>query len=172
MFKPTLSRLAIISTVAAGSLALVACGPRDKAPEAGPDNAVVVTETAAQNVTPITGEWAQLEPLIGEYPNQSGLFDDSAITPALKTLLGDKFDTFKTNMQVQSPLTQDGSVLFTSGNKQHEGGSEMAYLIIDPSSKALEVGLWEGGVLSTFMTPGANLTKPADIQTMITNATS
>lgn len=150
-------------------MGLATCGSRDKA-EIPAENAVVVNETVLNAAPPITGEWSQLQPMIGEFPRQSGLFENSPIAPQLKTLLGDKYETFITNMQVQSPLTQDGSVLFTTGNKQHEGGSEMAYIIIDPSSKALDVGIWEAGKLTTYKTEGSNLPKPEDVQALIGNS--
>lgn len=170
MSKPELFRLTALCGVLATSLAVAACGQNNKAAPAPAGETVAVTETTDQNVTPASGEWTELEAKIGETPSQSGLFDNSVITPALKTLLGDKFETFKTNMEVQGPLTQDGKLLWTSGNKQHAGGSDMAYLIIDPATKALEVGIWETGKLTTYQTEGANLAKPADIQTMISNA--
>lgn len=172
MYRPTLYRLLIVGTAAVGAMGLATCGPRDK-PEVPAENAVVVTETVPVPVaTVITGEWAQLQPLVGQYPRDSGLFQTSVIAPQLKTLLGDKFDIFVTNMQVQSPLAQDGNVLSTSGNKQNEGGSQMAYLLIDPSTKALEVGLWEDGKLTTYATEGSNIPKPEDVRVLISNSAS
>lgn len=73
-------------------------------------------------------------------------------------------------MQVQSPLTREGNVLYVSGNKQHEGGSNAAYLLIDTATKALEVGLWENGKLTTYPAQGSTIARPADIQTLIDNA--
>lgn len=169
MYRPTLYRLLVVGTAAVGAMGLATCGSKDKV-EAPSENAVVINETVMAPAATITGEWAQLQPMVGQYPRDSGLFDNSIIAPQLKSLLGDKFDAFVTNMQVQSPLTQEGNVLFTTGNKQHEGGSQMAYLLIDPATKALEVGLWQEGKLTTYATPNSNIPKPEDVQALITNS--
>ncbi|MGH7028101.1 hypothetical protein [Brevundimonas sp.] len=136
----------------------------DKAAE--PASAASTPPPAA---TPAATGWASLDGLVGQYPRDSKLLDDSVVVADLKTLLGDKFETLKTNMQTQSPLQREGAVLFTSGNKAHEGGVNAAYVLIDPATKALEVGLWEGGKLTTYKTPGSDLAKPTDIKTMIGN---
>ena len=117
-----------------------------------------------------TADWSALNAQVGKYPNETKLLEDSPITADLKTLLGAKFNVLATNMQTQAPLQKDGAVLFTSGNKQHEGGVNAAYLLIDPATKALEVGLWEGGKLTTYKTAGSNIAKPKDVQTLISNA--
>lgn len=175
MYSLTLPRLTVLA--AAGTcLLMTACGDADApAPASEPPAAVSETTPApAPSVpsAPITGEWAALQSANGKYPSQSGLLENSVISQPLKVLLGDKFDAFKTNMQVESPLQQDGDVLYMSGNKPHQGGSNAAYLLVNPQTKALEVGLWQGGKLEVLKTPGSDIRKPADIQTMISNASS
>src|SRR3546814_19385385 len=73
-------------------------------------------------------------------------------------------------MDVQGPLTEDNGVLWTSGNKAHQGGVDAAYLLIDPATHQLEAGLWEKGALKTYASPGAPIAKPADVQTLLANA--
>src|SRR3546814_19519471 len=51
--------------------------------------------------------WTGLRDLIGQYPRDVNLFGASAITGDLKALLGEKFDVFVQNMDVQGPLTED-----------------------------------------------------------------
>lgn len=168
------NRAAFTITLAAvtGSLALSACGSPENNPPAQAPAEPVAVEPAPAATAPLSGEWASLEPLVSQYPSQSGLFETSTIAAPLKTLLGDKFETFKTNMKVESPLTREGNVLYTSGNKPHDGGINAAYLLIDPATKALEVGLWEGGKLTTYPAGGTSIAKPKDIQTLISNAAS
>jgi hypothetical protein len=114
------------------------------------------------------GKWALLQTEIGKYPNDLKLYDDSAITPDLKTLLGDKFATFKRNMEVSGPLQRD-RILYVLGNKKHQGGKDAAYLLIDTENQKLEVGLWENGKLTTYASPGEPLFKPKDVLTTIQN---
>ena len=165
------------STITSAAVAVLAVAALSACKPAGTDNPAsapsesVPAETApsVDTAAPVTGPWAGLQNHIGKYPNESGLLTNSPIVEPLKTLLGDKYDTFVTNLGVQSPLTRDGDLLFTSGNKPHEGGMEGAYLILDPSKTTLEAGLWEKGKLTTYTSQGASLRKPADIQTMIQN---
>lgn len=171
MNKPNIARLAALSVAGAAALGLAACGNNEPAATT-PVAAEASVGTTAQPTTeaPLTGDLASLQGSIGKYPNESGLFDNSVITGPLQNLLGSKYDTFKTNMQVQSPLIREGNVLYVSGNKQHEGGSNAAYLLIDTATKALEVGLWENGKLTTYPAQGSTIVRPADIQTLIDNA--
>lgn len=174
MIKFTLGRVAQISVAVGATALLAACGDQTAEQPAVPAEPAAVTQPAepavAAAATPITGPWASLQPAIGQYPSQSGILENSPLADPLKTLLGDKFAAFKTNLQVESPLQQDGDVLYLSGNKQHEGGSEAAYLLADTKTRALEVGLWQAGKLEVFKTPGSDIRKPTDIQTMISNA--
>lgn len=87
--------------------------------------------------------WASLDPKAGQYPSQIGLFTKSAVVDDLRALLGEaRLQTLRQNFETASPLQRDGTVLFTSGNRAHEGGSEAAYLLLDQAHKAVEVGLW------------------------------
>ena len=153
----------IIAPALGACLLLAACGQPAQQPPETPPPAVAAAEA------PTPGDWSGLEALVGKYPGESKLFEDSPIVPALKALLGDKFETFKANTQTSGPLKRDG-VLFVTGNKDDQGGSDQAYLLIDPAIQAMEVGLWEAGKLSVFTTPGAKLVKPKDVQTMLANA--
>lgn len=161
-------RPVLITLASALALSAAACG--------SPENKDSVAQSAAPAESPsapapdaATANWASLDGLVGQYPRDSKLIEDSVITADLKTLMGAKYETLQANMATQSPLERDGSVLYTSGNKAHEGGVNAAYILIDPAQKAMEVGLWEGGKLTTYTSHGANLTKPKDIQTMIAN---
>ncbi|MCO8030047.1 hypothetical protein NI454_08770 [Brevundimonas diminuta] len=156
--------------VAAAALTLAACNQPETTPPAETAAPVEIAPAPTDAAPTATADWSALNAQVGKYPNETKLLEDSPITADLKTLVGAKFDVLATNMQTQAPLQKDGAVLFTSGNKQHEGGVNAAYLLIDPATRALEVGLWEGGKLTTYKTPGSNLAKPKDVETMIANA--
>lgn len=114
--------------------------------------------------------WASLDPKVGQYPSQIGLFTN-AVVDDLRALMGEAgLQTLRHNFETAAPLQRDGTVLFTSGNRAHEGGSEAAYLLLDQAHKAVEVGLWTNGALSVYKTPGSHIRKPADIRTMIANS--
>lgn len=159
---------AALFSVLALSILVAACNQPADTPAPTKTEATPASSPASNPAA--TTDWSSLDALVGKYPNDSKLIEASAVTAELKTLLGDRFETFRTNIQTQSPLQRDGQVLYVSGNKPHQGGSDAAYLLIDPTKKALEVGLWEGGKLTTYKTTGADLAKPADIRTLIDNA--
>lgn len=156
--------------VLAACLVLVAaCGRADqKTAEKAPAPAPEAAPAPAPAAPP--ADWASLDGLVGKYPPESRIFEDSAVAPQLKTLLGPKLDVLKTNTQTSGPLQKEGGVYYLTGNKQHEGGSNEAYVLIDPATKALEVGLREDGKLTVYTTPGAQIAKPKDVQTMLANA--
>jgi len=153
----------IVAQALGACLFLAACGQPAQQPAETPPPATAAPVAAAP------GDWSGLDALVGKYPGESRLFEDSPIVPELRALLGDKFETFKANTQTSGPLKRDG-VLFVTGNKDDQGRSDQAYLLIDPAIQAMEVGLWEAGKLSVFTTPGAKLAKPKDVQTMLANA--
>ena len=143
--------------------ALAACGqPAQKAAQPQAE------ETGTAPAPAAVAAWPGLDALLGKYPSE--FLDDSPITADLKTLLGDKFATLKTNTQTAGPLQTEGGVYYLIGNKAHEGGIEDAYVLADPATKGLEVGLREQGRLTVHTTPGAKIAKPKDVQTMLSNA--
>lgn len=138
----------------------------------GQKKPAVTDQAQKSTAAPVNGadaDWAALDSYVGKYPVQSGLYDNSPIAPALKSLLGAKLAILETNSQTAAPLQRDGNVLFTSGNKYGAGGSDAFYLLIDPSAKTLEVGLWQDGELSVYKTAGSSISRPQDIQTLIAN---
>ncbi len=146
------------------ALLLVGCGQGDgTAPQATAPNTPAAAATGAP--APIQG----LDAFVGQHPQQSGLFDRSPIAAPLTQLLGDKMALLRANSDVAAPLTRADGVLYTSGNRVHAGGSDAFYLLIDPANGAMEVALWQNGRLETLKTPNANITKPADVRTMIAN---
>lgn len=114
-------------------------------------------------------DWHSLEALVGQYPDDVGFFDNTVITPKLKVMLGDRFEILKENMKTCSPISREG-VIFVTGNKPHDGGSNSAYLMVDPITQQLEAGLWRDGKFHLFVTSKTPLSKPADIRTMIQNS--
>ena len=159
--------------VAAAVLVLASCERTPAQDQHGATNAQQTADasvTGDQHADPDVA-WASLGPKVGQYPSQIGLFTKSAVVDDLRALLGEaRLQTLQQNFETASPLQRDGTVLFTSGNRAHEGGSEAAYLLLDQAHKAIEVGLWTNGILSVYTTPGSHIRKPADIQTMIANS--
>ncbi len=145
---------------------------KQKVEQAGQDNpllgaAVTIIKEAAGHGEEAAG-WQQLEKQVGKYPTETSLYSKGMVAERLRALLGDKLSVFNANMQVSSPLQKDG-VYYASGNKPHESGSEMAYLLLDPGSKEMEVGLVENGKLTVYRDGKTEIARPQDIRNMLSN---
>ncbi|MBB5984497.1 hypothetical protein [Sphingobium lignivorans] len=121
-------------------------------------------------------EWTNLPSLVGKYPGSYArdnidLFDKGAVAAALRSRLGPKMEVLKTNLNVVGPLGRQGNLYYISGNAQHQGGVEQAYVLIDPARKAVQVGLWEKGKLTVYPpAQGGRIPVPAEIATMLQNS--
>ncbi|MAF63331.1 MAG: hypothetical protein CL680_17970 [Blastomonas sp.] len=124
----------------------------------------------------IPAEWNNLAGLVGKYPGEYSkdnidIFDRGAVAAALKTLLGPKMAVFQTNLSAVSPLQRAGRYFYLSGNAPHQGGVEQAYLMIDPTRREVQVGLWERGKLTVYSpASGARLPVAPDIKKMLDNS--
>lgn len=130
----------------------------------------------AAAVQGIPAEWNNLASLVGKYPGEYSkdnidIFDNGAVAAALKSLLGPKMAVFRTNLSAVSPLRRAGRYFYLSGNAPHQGGVEQAYLMIDPTRREVQVGLWERGKLTVHSTAsGARLPVAPDIKKMLDNS--
>lgn len=121
-------------------------------------------------------EWTNLPSLVGRYPGNYAadnvdLFERGAIATALRNRLGAKMAVLKTNLSVVGPLQRQGALYYVSGNAQHQGGVEQAYVLIDAARRAVQVGLWEKGKLTVYApTTGARLSLPTDLAKMVQNS--
>lgn len=153
--------------------------PAASAPMAAASSPVTATTSPAPGGTspmfvatplPTPLDWTNLSSQVGKYQNQIDLFEHGPISVELKKLLGDKLAVLKRNLEVAGPLQKAGDVYYLVGNAPHQGGRDQAYVLIDPAQQAVEVGLWQNGMLTTWQTPGTTIGKPGDVRTMLRNA--
>src|SRR3546814_13932341 len=82
--------------------------------------------------------------------------------------MGPKMAALRTNLSAVSPLQRAGNYYYLSGNAQHQGGVEQAYIIIDPARRAVQVGLWERGKLTVYPSAsGVRLPIAPEIKTLL-----
>lgn len=138
------------------------------------DALLVVESTVA--APPIAAEsLASLQQYVGTYPsdNQSSFLEQGVLAERLKQQLGADYANFLLNMRTVSPLTQDGTVWFITGNRPHEGGMEEAAVVIDAPHNAIRVWMLHEGKVKEWLDPaGAQVPWPQDVQTMIDNQKS
>ena len=132
--------------------------------------------TAPPGTAGTPAEWTNLPSLVGRYPGNYAadnvdLLERGAIATALRNRLGAKMAVVKTNLSVVGPIQRQGSLYYVSGNAQHQGGVEQAYVLMDATRRAVQVGLWEKGKLIVYApTTGARLPLPTDIARMVQNS--
>ncbi|MEC7120297.1 MAG: hypothetical protein VXW65_10390 [Pseudomonadota bacterium] len=73
---------------------------------------------------------------------------------------------FYENLGVISPLQQEKELYFLSGNKPHQGGTDMAAVVIDPIKDVINVYLQTDGKLTVLTERQQRLPVPKDIQTL------
>ena len=133
---------------------------------------VALAASAAQAQPAQPSPQAGLDSLVGlagKYPHDVKLWETTPLGERLKTLLGAQYDPFLANLGVQGPLARCGDVVWTSGNKPHEGGTEGALLLADTKANAIEVYLLTKGVLSYYREKGANAPLEGDAKTVLAN---
>ena len=131
---------------------------------------------AAVAVQGIPAEWNNLAGLVGKYPGEYSkdnidIFEKGAVAAALKTLLGPKMAVFQNNLSAVSPLQRAGRYFYLSGNAPQQGGVDQAYLMIDPTRREVQVGLWERGKLTVYSpASGGRLPVAPDIKKILDNS--
>ncbi|WKL14865.1 hypothetical protein QYQ99_21160 [Comamonas testosteroni] len=112
-----------------------------------------------------------LKPLLGKYRwDGVDYVKDGVLAQRLKTLMGPQYDTLLKNLQALGPLEPSAAVLYVMGNRQHQGGEEMAAVVIDPVRNGLRVWLLSEGRQTVFTdVDGADIPWPSAVQSMLRN---
>lgn len=124
--------------------------------------------TAAAAVAPVLAlDWNNLRRMLGKYQGDFDLFGVGPIAADLKQLLGKQLEVLRRNLNVASPLAREGQVYYLSGNAPHRGGEDMAYVLIDATRHAVQVGLWEHGKLRVYAPTSGRIAAPAGIRKLL-----
>lgn len=175
----------------AAALLLAACEPKPPAPKAALATALPVAEavtavTAAVimqdepvPIPPVPAlsaasaqePLASLQEFVGKYPyDDVNYLEQGVLAARLRALLGDRYPVLLANMRTVSPLTEADGLWFITGNRPHEGGAEVAAVVIDPRQNALRVWLLSAGKSAEYVDPPlARIPWPKDVQTLLSN---
>lgn len=112
-----------------------------------------------------------LRPLQGKYRwDGVDYVKDGVLAQRLKTLMGHQYDTLLNNLQALGPLEPSADLLYVMGNRQHQGGEEMAAVVIDPVRNGLRVWLLSEGRQTVFTdVDGADIPWPSAVENMLRN---
>ena len=121
---------------------------------------------------PAANRWAGLEAQGGSRPSGSADFlRTGPLAERLRELMGEvNYPVLLENLRVSGPLQRDGKLLFITGNRPHQGGSEEAAVVINPAADAVRVWLLTGGEEWDVQDQGAPVPLPAEVLTMRENA--
>jgi hypothetical protein len=164
-----MTRAALAALLLASALACELGGEEAEAPAAPAETA----PAAPAVVTPPAGypsPLASLRDLVGQYPRDVDLWNREPLAGRLRVLLGERFATFVTNTEVQSPLLEEDGILYVTGNKQHSGGTDAAALVADLRRDAVWVWLLVGGESEALLDRDVEVELPADVRIVLENA--
>lgn len=149
----------------------------------GGDAAIVAqsaekAESLPSHAQPSTAQASPLDALkvyVGTYPSDGhvSFLEQGVLADRLKQLLGQDYTTLLANLRTASPLQQDQGRWFITGNRPHEGGMEVAAVVIDAPHNAIRVWMLHEGKVQEWSGPaGVQMPWPEDVQTMIDNQKS
>jgi len=159
----------LVVIVAAGFV--LACGDRAASPPpAAPSSAQGTNESAPPTPPPQAGpKLAYLREQVGKYPRDIQLFDTEPLHARLVALLADQYPILVESFGTQGPLSADGAVLYTIGNKPHAAGDDQAILLIDVDRNVINVKLMNAEEMRDFRERNEAVEVPGDVQTTIAN---
>lgn len=134
-------------------------------------DSVPSTAAATTDASPL----GELKQYVGTYPSDSNVsfLEQGVLADRLKHMLGKDYTTLLNNLRTVSPLTEDAGRWFITGNRPHEGGKEMAAVVVDAAKNAVRVWMLHGGKVTEVIDPmSANVPWPQDVQTMLDNQSS
>ena len=145
----------------------------------GADAALVAQSAAKADSLPSTAApttdaspLGELKQYVGTYPSDSNVsfLEQGVLADRLKHMLGKDYATLLSNLRTVSPLTEDAGRWFITGNRPHEGGNEMAAVVVDAAKNAVRVWMLHEGKVTEYLDPlNAHVPWPQDVQTMVDN---
>lgn len=165
--SPCLCRRTLLAA-APWALLLAGCGGTVPLAPVAPARPAVVAAPAAAPAS----RWAPLELQVGRYPADGADFlRNGPLADRLYGLMGAvNYPLLLQNLGVSGPLQREGALLYITGNRPHQGGSEAAAVVIHPAADAVRVWLLTGGEEWDVQDQGAPVPLPADVRTMLENA--
>lgn len=165
LFAP-LCRVVLASLTVAATMA--GCGGTvPVAPSAAPAAAPKATAPAPQPAT-----LADVQALVGRYPSDGVDFlRTGPLAHRLHGLMGTtNYPVLLENLGVSGPLQQQDDLLYITGNRPHQGGSEAAAVVVNPAKNAVRVWLLTGGEVWDVQDYGTVVALPTDVRTLMDNA--
>ncbi|MBF5006608.1 hypothetical protein [Diaphorobacter caeni] len=133
----------------------------------------VAEQIHAYKASPGEAALDSLRPFLGKNPNEgTDYLRQGILAERMKKLLGDRYDAVLKNLETVGPLTKEGGRWSIVGNRQHQGGKEVAAVVIDPGRNGLRVWLLSNGQQTTYTDLGEGHVIPwtPDVKKVMANA--
>ena len=111
----------------------------------------------------------ELARFAGTYETLGPLWKSEPLKGRLASLLGGKLPEFLSRFQVGGPLREENGVYFATGNKQHQGGVDLAAFVADPDSDTINVVIVENRKREDFKEGGRDVPLPLEVRTFLEN---
>lgn len=95
-----------------------------------------------------------LNELLGKYPTQINLFDNTVLTGRLKKIEKLDFERLIAYWNVETPLTRENQIIHASGCKQHDCPSNGYELFIDLKNDNINIYHFSGNTLRVYKEKG------------------
>lgn len=99
----------------------------------------------------------------GKMPMEAGMFDDTVLVTRLKDLLGNEFQYFRENWNVQTPIEKENNIYTASGCKQNDCPSYFSIVYFDIENNNINV-LIKRGLLFKLFTEKGEIPLPAKMK--------
>lgn len=90
----------------------------------------------------------------GKMPMEAGMFEDKVLVTRLKDLLGNEFQYFQENWNVQTPIEKEGNIYTASGCKQNDCPSYFSIVYFDIENNNINVLIKRGLLFKLFTEKG------------------
>ncbi|MVN22669.1 hypothetical protein [Mucilaginibacter arboris] len=114
------------------------------------------TITESQNNNKKVDNLDYLKKLNGKYPYEVKLFNNSALTRRLKSLLGSRYKFFKDTWVVETPIKISNNNFIASGCQQHNCGNTNFIIVVDFLKDIVYAGIREEGTVKVYSEDESN----------------
>jgi putative lipoprotein len=111
----------------------------------------------------------ELARFAGTYETRGPLWKAEPLKERLASLLDGKLAEFASRFQVGGPLRVENGVYFATGNKQHQGGVDVAAFVADPDSDTINVVIVQNRKREDFKEGGRDVPLPPEVKTFLEN---
>lgn len=140
-----------ILIILAAAFQLTACNQSSSNPDA--DSASGIKNVITTGVNPVT-KLDFVEKWEGKTAREAGMFQDSTLVQRLQELLGNEYQYFQENWNVQTPIVKEKNIYSASGCKQHDCSSYNSIVYFDVKNNNINVFIKRGPYFKLFTEKG------------------